>query len=289
MCKRHWGTLSLLVALVLAVGTLGGCGTLGVDSSAGGDNNLTPEEAERLAREAREIVCWGDSMTAGYGVSEATIDRDGVYFEASYEDYPEILRRITGMDVYNFGVNGATSADIVAMQAGTERPEGDKVRVFNTSIAKCGSRHPGDILILEIGSNGGWDGDYDKLIAQYHSMIDHAGCEDYLILGDTDDPGTSPADTSQEPFEKDGATTETAWEAALHEEFGDHFINMRRYLINYGLKTTGLTPTDEDIELAERGCISPQLRSDWTHLNSYGYYAKARGVYVRGKKLGYWE
>lgn len=256
------------------------------------EEELSPEEAERLereAREAREIVCWGDSMTAGYGASEATIDRKGVHYEASYQSYPEVLRRITGMDVYNFGVSGATSTDIVAMQEGIEPPADQRVTRFDRGIARCAQRHPGDILILEIGSNGGWDGDYDVLIGQYRHMIEHAACEDYIIVGDTDDPGASPADRAQEPLWEAGSETDTAWEAALRAEFGEHFINMRQYLIEYGLKTTGLTPTDEDLELAERGCVSPQLRSDWTHLNSYGYYAKARGIYRRGVKLGYWE
>ena len=78
-----------------------------------------------------------------------------------------------------------------------------------------------------MGSNGGWD-DYDELISQYQAVIDYTGCENYIIVGDTDDPGTSLADNSQSYLE-DGddyvGADDTAWEAALREAFGEHFFN----------------------------------------------------------------
>ena len=160
---------------------------------------------------------------------------------------------------------------------------------IDPEVAEEGEERTGDILVLEIGSNGGWDDDYQVLISQYRAMIDRSGCEDYLILGDTDDPGTSVGDTSQVPFTEDYAPRETSWEAALREAFGDHFINMRVFLIKHGLEISGLTPTAEDVANARLGCISKQLRSDWTHLNAHGYFAKAVAVYQRGIKLGYWS
>lgn len=160
---------------------------------------------------------------------------------------------------------------------------------IDPEVAEEGEERTGDILVLEIGSNGGWDDDYQVLISQYRAMIDRSGCEDYLILGDTDDPGTSVGDTSQVPFTEDYAPKETSWEAALREAFGDHFLNMRVFLIKHGLEISGLTPTAEDVANARLGCISKQLRSDWTHLNAHGYFAKAVAVYQRGIKLGYWS
>ena len=51
-------------------------------------------------------------------------------------------------------------------------------------------------------------------------MIDYTGSENYIIVGDTDDPGTSLADNSQSYLE-DGddyvGADDTAWEAALRE------------------------------------------------------------------------
>ncbi|HAM16002.1 MAG TPA: hypothetical protein DCP91_09145 [Eggerthellaceae bacterium] len=160
--------------------------------------------------------------------------------------------------------------------------------LYDEDIASQGAQHKGDILVLEIGSNGGWNSDYAELVAEYRAMIQHAGCESYIIVGDTDDPGTSIGDLRQEAFEPGEGAGETDWERALREAFGDHFVNMRVYLIEHGLAVTGLKPTAQDAELAAQGCVSPQLRHDWTHLNSYGYYAQALAIYEKGTQLGYW-
>lgn len=198
--------------------------------------------------------------------------------------------------------DSATESDDLATDAGDEAEADDEggddeaddqgeqpISHIDPEVVDEGEEHTGDILVLEIGSNGGWDGDYQVLIDQYRAMIDRSGCDDYLILGDTDDPGTSVGDTSQVPFTDDYAPRETSWETALREAFGDHFINMRVFLIKHGLEISGLTPTPEDVADARLGCISKQLRSDWTHLNARGYFAKAVAVYQRGIKLGYWS
>lgn len=133
-----------------------------------------------------------------------------------------------------------------------------------------------DILIIEMGSNGGWD-DFEELIRQYDSMIAFANCDYYIILGDTDDPNYV------------AGLGDTPWEAALRKAYGDHFLNMRTYLIKNALKDCGLTTTYADIECAYNGQISKQIRADWTHLNAYGYYSKGLAVYQKGVELGYWN
>ena len=52
-----------------------------------------------------------------------------------------------------------------------------------------------DILVLQMGSNGGWDS-YDELIAQYQAMIEKSGTQCYIIIGDTDNP-TEAYDSEQ--------------------------------------------------------------------------------------------
>ena len=265
--------------------------------------------SEAFADERKEVVCWGDSMTSGMGAGKARIKNSFEKYNASNKSYPEILEHFTGLPTYNFGVPGAKSDEIAYMQGGLKKlANGDRPKenarseddeddedyedydetTIDFDIMKKGKKHPGDVLVLEIGSNGGWKGDYKVLIKQYKAMIKHAKCSDYIILGDTDDPGCSIADTRQKPFKAGRGPGETAWEAALSKEFGNHFINMRVYLIKNGLADAGLTTTTADKVYAAKGWISPQLRADWTHLNSFGYYAKAKAVYDRGVKLGYW-
>lgn len=262
------------------------------------------DDSEYLQSENPEIVCWGDSMTAGTGVSDAVIETENTYFDASGLSYPEILEQLTGYKTYNYGVGGATSEEIAVMQGGlfTEL-DLDEYEHINSDIMTESKEHKGDILILEIGSNGGWNGEYETLIEQYKAMLSYSGCDKYIIIGDTDDPINSVDDMVSERAQlnkkekkkdrnKDGnkaKNIETSWETALRLEFGDHFINMRNFLIENGLDIAGLEKTKKDERQQKRGNISKQLRSDWTHFNSYGYYAKAVGVYQKGQELGYWK
>ena len=292
-------TLAMVIVALVAAATLVPCG-LSAAADTGAESSAIPSFEELMnnqsgslktpsAAESREIVCWGDSMTRGNGAGTSLVTVDGVTFGSTDYSYPEILGRLTGIPTFNFGVDGATSEEIAYMQ-GSYRPEGETgfEHIDENAIAQA-QAHTGSILILEIGSNGGWNGSYDKLIEQYRSMIEYAGCSQYIIIGDTDDPGTSVADRAQREFRDGEGPGQTEWEAALQEAFGEHFINMRVYLIEHGLQTAGLTPTVDDENAAQRGCVSDQLRADWTHLNSYGYYAEAVALYEKGRALGYWS
>lgn len=241
----------------------------------------------------KEIVCWGDSMTAGFGASEAEIPIGETYTDVSNLSYPEILQYLTGIRTYNFGVTGATSEEIAVMQGGiVPKKNLSEYETIDYEIMAQAKEHRGDILILEMGSNGGWN-NYEDLISQYKGMISYSGCKEYIIIGDTDDPLNSAdphAARQAANYEENGiGANETTWETALRGAFGNHFINMRVYLLENGLTVAGLNATEADAEAALQGNISVQLRSDWTHFNSYGYYAQAVAVYQKGKELGYWE
>ena len=251
----------------------------------------TTEETESAAfasseSDHRRIACWGDSLTAGVGASPAFIEGDGGFIDASFLSYPEILEKLTGIKTLNYGVSGATSEQIVFLQKVIYMFLG--LGWFDNAKTTQDGQYKEDVLVLEIGSNGGWKNDYDTLIEQYWEMINRSGCADYIVVGDTDDPGTSIADEKQTPLLAGQGLEETEWEAALRAAFGDHFINMRTFLVERGLEIAGLEATEEDDEAASRGCVSDQLRSDWTHLNSYGYFAQATAVFEKGRELGYW-
>ena len=79
------------------------------------------------------------------------------------------------------------------------------------------------------------------------------------------------------------------WETALREAFGEHFINMRAFMIEHGLETVGLEPTEQDLDDLANGRVPEQLKDDYTHFNSYGYYAKGLAIYEKGVELGYWK
>ena len=237
----------------------------------------------------RKVVCWGDSLTYGTGASEAFIMTTDDFYDASNQSYPAILAHFTHLPTFSFGFPGATSLEIMQMYLGTGTVGISALfRPFTSNDEPNSIARAGDVLVIEMGSNGGWE-DYDELIDQYRAIIEYGGCTDYIVLGDTDDPGTSFADVDQWQFFYGSGEQETMWEQALREEFGDHFLNLRAWLVENGLEVAGLEPTYEDYDAAQMGRISPQLRADETHLNSYGYYAQARAVYEHGAMLGYWE
>lgn len=157
-------------------------------------------------------------------------------------------------------------------------------------IPKAAYDHQNDILVLEIGSNGGWD-DYDELIYQYAGIIANNLSGEYIIVGDTDDPGLS-VDSDQSEYDEYGnviGTNDTLWESALRDAFGEHFLNTRVYLMENGLADCGLKAHRNDIIDLNNGKIPETLRYDYTHFNSYGYYSKGKAIYLKGIELGYWD
>ena len=245
------------------------------------------------AASQKEIVCWGDSMTSGMGASRAEVTIGESSVNISYLGYPEILQLLTGMSTYNFGVPGANSEEIAIMQGALEPQKPLTLYSFiDSDIMEQGAEHPGDVLILEMGSNGGWHS-YEELIEQYNLMITHSGCDEFIIIGDTDNPDESvdsrAALGDSDSAERAESTYKTPWERALEDAFGKHFINMRRYLIDNGLEVAGIDATREDRAAVLEGKVPVSLRADWTHLNSYGYYVQAVAVYQKGVTLGYWD
>lgn len=165
------------------------------------------------------------------------------------------------------------------------------INAWTRVIPKAAYDHRNDILILEMGSNGGWENDYDELIKQYQNIIDNSYYADYIIVGDTDNPGES-ADIYQDLYDNNGnyaGLHATLWEQALYYAFGEHFINTRLYLMENALSDCGLTPTENDIIDIQTGNLPEQIRADFTHFNSYGYYSKAKAIYLKGIELGYWN
>ena len=71
--------------------------------------------------------------------------------------------------------------------------------------------------------------------------------------------------------------------------FGRHFINQRKYMLEYGLSDARITPTAEDITAISQGKIPTSLLYDDVHYNDKGYNIIATLASERGKELGYWQ
>ena len=136
----------------------------------------------------------------------------------------------------------------------------------------CGTHH---VMLVCMGQNGTYGNIYDadKLVELYRRMIEHNGADEYLILG----------------IPTRDAETWNAIEQKLGYAFSDKFVNLRKYISEYGLSDNSITPTSDDETAMRKGAIPPSLlNSDGIHLNDYGYIAMANCIYQRGVSLGYW-
>lgn len=133
-----------------------------------------------------------------------------------------------------------------------------------------------NINIIWLGTNGGFTTSAE-LIENIEAMIDYMTPinKKYIVFGIH-----HLVSTVTETFE----TIEK--NMAMH--FGRHYINQRKYMIEYGLSDAGITPTVEDTTAISQGKIPPSLLYDDVHYNDKGYNIIATLASERGKELGYW-
>jgi len=161
----------------------------------------------------------------------------------------------------------------------TRTESGNKIHLYGYTpvITKCSKERRKDIAVIWVGTNGGWANDPDVLVKQVETMIkfQDVAVNKYIVLG---------LATGLQP------TVAKNVEDVMLLAFGNHFVNVREYLIYYGLTENGITPTTEDTQRISEGKVPTSLiTSDLTHLNDYGYNSVANAVYKQGKILGYWN
>lgn len=205
---------------------------------------------------------------------------------ASYNDEPENLIYIDGIPYQLTSKNGNYYIAFYDKNAS----ENVKIKKNSQVVTKAAydiANTASDVLIIQMGSNGGWD-DYNTLISQYKAMIDKSGTQCYIIIGDTDNPKES-IDSESYTDNYEPGLNDTYWEAALREAFGEHFINMRTYMLENALDVAGLEATEKDTYNLSNGLVPESIKFDYTHMNSYGYYVMGKAVYDKGIELGYWQ
>ena len=153
-----------------------------------------------------------------------------------------------------------------------------------TQIVTSGSNLCRDYIpIIFIGT---YDRDYstvEELISYQKAIIDHqiANQDRYLILG----PYYLKNHWDHGHYDLD------RFEAAMLQEYGDHFINVRKYFCSDGLSDAGISPTSKDTHDIADGLVPTSLRSaaEDSELNATGYRLLGRLVYNRMDKLGYFD
>lgn len=123
-----------------------------------------------------------------------------------------------------------------------------------------------EILILFTGNED--NDDIGRIIETQKKMIDYAGTDKYIVISVTND----------EAFYSN---------QLLAEEYGDHFLNIKKYLLQHGLEDAKIEPTKQDKQEIGSAMIPSSLKSDETNLNSAGYKVVAQQVLQKIIDLGY--
>lgn len=188
----------------------------------------------------------------------------------------------------------------------TRKVAGDAVEIADgtlvTSVKDAAFNNADNIMIIELGINAGWNNGTSVvpsiLLNQVKLMVQHfteAGGTKYIIFG--------PYSGQFMRVDSNRALI-AQYEEQAASEFGDHFINMRTYLIENGLTENGLTASELDNERMALGQVPASLLgagttdaikmydgvtvTDDTHPNAYGANSIMLAVYAKGKALGYW-
>ncbi len=131
----------------------------------------------------------------------------------------------------------------------------------------------GDVLVIFAGTNDLPDKSSVKnIISLEKSMLDAAKCDKYIIVGLTYAGGIPDIEAVND---------------ALAKEFGDHFVDIRKYMLNYGLADAGIDMTPSDKDDIKKGEIPGSLRSDYVHGNKLYHKLLGEQVYRRLQYLGY--
>ena len=133
-----------------------------------------------------------------------------------------------------------------------------------------------DIAIIWVGTNN-TSNTAEEIIAIQKRMVESLETDRYLIIGLT-----------AKVYFPDIVN----YNKKMYKVWGDKFLDIRSYMLNYGLSDAGITPTGADTTAIENGEMPPsliyQVDGYGVHFNDAGYPVIANQMYKKGKELGYW-
>lgn len=290
------------------------------------DSSSSTDTTENSDGSLPRIVCWGDSLTEGTGGSGTTYPNTleklsgrevlnyGVYAEmasciaarqggnAMHADEaftipaacepveiklvnesgsPEMLMVFGDAGINPCSIGGVMGTMSINMENGvrsfTRSEPGDEVTVesgtpmlFHAMLDKKDD----DILVIFSGTNDYPDTEsIQDVIAYQRAMLEYAGAENYVIIGMT---------------KKKAMEEIVEINQILAKEYGEHFLDIREYLMENGLKDAGVTETEQDKADMAAGEIPSSLRTDEEgHGTSAFYRIIGEQLYKKMQELGY--
>ena len=167
-----------------------------------------------------------------------------------------------------FSINGNTY--YLEQKNGNSEVVFDRPTKLNTLGSMISKKH---INIIWAGTNNVEDNSIGTIIESIRVMINNLTHDKYIIIGLTSKSYHNDVEEKNKQ---------------LWANFGNHFLDIRRYILDFGLEDLNITPSDNDSSAILDGEIPPSLLTDNIHFNETGYELISRLVYQKGKELGYW-
>ena len=211
-------------------------------------------------------------------------------FSAGGSFNPCVINEVRGVITNNSGLYTFTRSD-----------NGSQVEINDNTVISSASDvvlNSSDVMLINLGINSGWDEDPDILLNQVQLMVNHyieLGGEKYIVSGPWSGKHLRTEELRSIVFE---------YEEKAQEAFGEHWLNIRQYMIDYGLSDNELVATNVDNERISIGQVPgsllgggdtlnilkyPDTSNDDTHPNMYGAIAQCNAFYKKGVELGYWD
>ena len=149
------------------------------------------------------------------------------------------------------------------------------------------SRKSDQAQVFYIGSNSGWNETPSTLLTQVQSMVNYYGGTNYIVVGIA---------TGKYVRTEEKRAVVLEYEALAADAFGDHWLNLREYLIANSLTENGLSATETDESRMANGQVpwsilmgsNTENGTDDSHYNTYGLQSVCNAIYTKGQNLGYW-
>lgn len=174
---------------------------------------------------------------------------------------------------------GLTSYQFTRVEAG----EPVSVTKGTEITTACADEYRDYVHIVWLGTYGDFTNS-EKLVSDTRQLLSRqtSNPDRYLVLG----PCTVRSDWSNAD-----TSTLDAIDSAMLQAFGNHYINVRKYLMVDGLTDAGITASKEEKLVIQQGRVPTSFRSNASgaDLNGTAYKLIGKLVYERMESLGYFD
>lgn len=174
---------------------------------------------------------------------------------------------------------GQQSYQFTRLKEGEETPVAQGAEI----VTSCKEEYRDYIHIVWLGTYGEY-GSPEKLVSDTKLLLQRQQInkDRYLVIGPCTVRG-SWTNASKSALD--------AIDSAMLQEFGNRYINLRKYLVEDGLRDAGITATKADTNSISQGNVPDSFRSNagGADLNALAYELIGKLVYGRMDRLGYFD